>query len=337
MDPLTAFLDGPRARSAFLIRTVMDGPFAMRIEDHCPAHGAVREPGSVVVSHARRRTAAVGGGAVELEEGDIALVRGPEPYVVGDAPDTAPTIVIREGQVCETLAGEPLAARMGLGVRTWGSSADGATVMLTGTYEHGGALERRPCSTCFRPWSCCGPSSGPVRSCPSSPTRSCGTSPARGRARPSARPDHRVRPAHLVGHRRRRAGWFAAGDDPVVGPTLRALHADPAEPWTVDSLARVAHGRRASLARRFTLLVGETPIGYLTGVRLALAADLLRDPGAKVARWRHASVTPTRSRSAPRSSGPTATARASTAPAPPEARPPGQSPSSRSAVTSRAR
>ena len=64
------------------------------------------------------------GGVVELDEGDVALIRGPESYVVADAAETQPTIVIREGQVCETIAGEPLADRMGLGVRTWGSAAD---------------------------------------------------------------------------------------------------------------------------------------------------------------------------------------------------------------------
>jgi AraC-like DNA-binding protein len=34
---------------------------------------------------------------------------------------------------------------------------------------------------------------------------------------------------------------------------------------------------RATLARRFTDLVGEPPMGYLTSWRIALAADLLRD------------------------------------------------------------
>ena len=39
---------------------------------------------------------------------------------------------------------------------------------------------------------------------------------------------------------------------------------------------------RAALARRFTELVGEPPMTFLTGWRLALAADLLREPGATV-------------------------------------------------------
>jgi AraC-like DNA-binding protein len=36
----------------------------------------------------------------------------------------------------------------------------------------------------------------------------------------------------------------------------------------------------STLARRFTELVGEPPMAFLTDWRLALAADLLREPGS---------------------------------------------------------
>ena len=39
---------------------------------------------------------------------------------------------------------------------------------------------------------------------------------------------------------------------------------------------------RAALARRFTELVGEPPMAFLTGWRLALAADLLREPDTTI-------------------------------------------------------
>jgi AraC-like DNA-binding protein len=39
---------------------------------------------------------------------------------------------------------------------------------------------------------------------------------------------------------------------------------------------------RAALARRFTELVGEPPMTFLTGWRVALAADLLREPDTTV-------------------------------------------------------
>lgn len=47
-------------------------------------------------------------------------------------------------------------------------------------------------------------------------------------------------------------------------------------------LARATNVSRAALARRFTDLVGEPPMAYLAGWRLALAADLLREPDATV-------------------------------------------------------
>ncbi|NGN69046.1 AraC family transcriptional regulator, partial [Streptomyces sp. A7024] len=70
--------------------------------------------------------------------------------------------------------------------------------------------------------------------------------------------------------------WCRALDDPVVGTALRLLHDDPARPWTVAELAAGAGVSRAALARRFTVLVGEPPMAYLTSWRIALAADLLR-------------------------------------------------------------
>jgi AraC-like DNA-binding protein len=53
---------------------------------------------------------------------------------------------------------------------------------------------------------------------------------------------------------------------------------NPDRPWTVAALAAEIGVSRAALARRFTDLVGEPPMSYLTGWRLTLAADLLREP-----------------------------------------------------------
>ena len=69
----------------------------------------------------------------------------------------------------------------------------------------------------------------------------------------------------------------------MVGHALRLLHHDPARPWTVAELARETGVSRAALARRFHELVGEPPMTFLTGWRIALAADLLREPGATIA------------------------------------------------------
>lgn len=81
--------------------------------------------------------------------------------------------------------------------------------------------------------------------------------------------------------------WYRAHGDPVVGRALQMLHNNPAHPWTVASLATRTGASRAALARRFTALVGEPPMSYLTEWRLALAADLLCEPDATVGAVAH--------------------------------------------------
>ncbi|MFD3486635.1 AraC family transcriptional regulator [Streptomyces sp. NPDC058665] len=71
--------------------------------------------------------------------------------------------------------------------------------------------------------------------------------------------------------------WYSAHRDPVVGHTLRLLHDQPAAPWTVSSLANRAGVSRATFAKRFSDLVGEPPLTYLTRRRMTIAADLMRE------------------------------------------------------------
>lgn len=79
-----------------------------------------------------------------------------------------------------------------------------------------------------------------------------------------------------------RTGWLAGLRDPIVGQALAALHGDPAAAWTVDTLARRAGASRSVLAERFTALVGQPPMQYLTMWRMQLASKRLID-GAGVA------------------------------------------------------
>jgi AraC-like DNA-binding protein len=75
-------------------------------------------------------------------------------------------------------------------------------------------------------------------------------------------------------------GWAAALDDPAISEALRAIHQDPARPWTVQTLAAQAGLSRAAFARRFTALVGQPPLAYLTWWRMTLAARLLHESDA---------------------------------------------------------
>jgi hypothetical protein len=136
MDALANLLDGPRARGAFLLRSILTPPWSVRIEDRAPLTllYMVRADSWVVPDD---------GPPVRLPAGDIAVIRGPEPDTVADAPDRPPQIVILPGQVSTDLRGGELCDAMDLGVRTWGDDPDGGAVMITGTYQLGGEISRR--------------------------------------------------------------------------------------------------------------------------------------------------------------------------------------------------
>ena len=70
-------------------------------------------------------------------------------------------------------------------------------------------------------------------------------------------------------------GWLAAIRDPVVGRCLGLLHGDPAQPWTLQRLAREAGASRSVIAARFAARLGMTPIAYLRDWRLLLARERL--------------------------------------------------------------
>ncbi|MFV1962154.1 MAG: AraC family transcriptional regulator [Acidimicrobiia bacterium] len=276
MDALVGLLDGPRARRAFLLRSVLDPPWSLRIEDEAPLT-------LVAVVQGDAWFIPETGDAVRMGPGDVAVVRGPNPYTVADDPGTPPQVIIHPGQHCTTIDGQDLSQRMDLGVRTWGNSLTGSTVMLTGTYEMHSEVGQRL-----------------LQSLPDLVVL-----PAEARRSPLitllneeiakeepgqeavldrlldllviavlrswfARPEAEV-PA-----------WYRAYDDLVVGPALRMLQNNPGNSWTVVSLADEVGVSRATLARRFHELVGEPPMTFLTGWRISLAADLLKEKSTTI-------------------------------------------------------
>jgi AraC-like DNA-binding protein len=282
MDPLAALLDGPRAHGAFLLRSVLTPPWSLRIEDHAPL---------TVVSVVRGEAwiAPDAGEAVLLDEGDVAIVRGPDPYLVADDPRTPPQALILPGQECRTPDGGHLTELAHVGVRTWGHGTDGPVVLLTGTYGMEGELSKRLLTAL--------PTLIVLRAA-DWPTPLVGLLAVEiGRDVPGQEAvldrllDLLLIAALRTWFDRPDAGapaWYRAHDDPVVGQALRLLQHQPAEPWTVAKLAADAGVSRAALARRFAATVGETPMAYLAGWRLALAADLLRQqPDATIASVAH--------------------------------------------------
>ncbi|MEV0680343.1 AraC family transcriptional regulator [Actinosynnema sp. NPDC050436] len=84
-----------------------------------------------------------------------------------------------------------------------------------------------------------------------------------------------------------RVGWLAALRDPHVGRALTALHRFPERDWTVVALAREAGLSRSVFAGRFTELVGEPVMRYLTRWRMQQAQDRLRHTAETVGAVAH--------------------------------------------------
>jgi AraC-like DNA-binding protein len=78
-------------------------------------------------------------------------------------------------------------------------------------------------------------------------------------------------------------GWLAGLHDEFVGRAIGLLHERPAHGWTLDDLAAEVGLSRSAFAERFTRLVGEPPMQYLSRWRMQMAARLLADGSAKVA------------------------------------------------------
>lgn len=80
-----------------------------------------------------------------------------------------------------------------------------------------------------------------------------------------------------------RRGWLAGLRDPQIGRALALLHANPAKAWNAESLAVDVGMSRSGFAERFTSLVGQPPMQYLTFWRMHLAAQKLREGREAVA------------------------------------------------------
>jgi AraC-like DNA-binding protein len=78
-------------------------------------------------------------------------------------------------------------------------------------------------------------------------------------------------------------GWLAAIRDPHIGRVLAAIHKNPGNNWTIETMAGVAGQSRTVFAERFSTLVGEGAARYLARLRMQLARELLKQGGISVA------------------------------------------------------
>ncbi|MEU6641615.1 AraC family transcriptional regulator [Saccharomonospora sp. NPDC046836] len=78
-------------------------------------------------------------------------------------------------------------------------------------------------------------------------------------------------------------GWLGALRDPQIGRAIALIHRDPARDWTLAALANEIAMSRSAFAARFTDLVGEPAMHYVTRWRMQVARAWLADDGGTVA------------------------------------------------------
>ena len=272
---MSALLDGPRARGAFVVRCLLQPPWAIHVCDHAPL---------TIVAVVRGHASITQGNKVALvPQGSVALLAGPEPYDLSSTPGRAPDVVIHPGQRCETPDGESLEMSMRLGVRSWGHAVDAPTAMLTGTYEHHSAVGAELLSALPTPVVVRRPDPDPLVALLAAELTNDapGQQTVLDRLLDTLTVD--TLRAWYVEQGRAAPAWWLGHHDPIVGEALRFIHDEPQQDWTIGSLARTIGTSRANLARHFTALVGEPVVTYLTRWRMTLAADLLANPNNSVA------------------------------------------------------
>jgi len=75
--------------------------------------------------------------------------------------------------------------------------------------------------------------------------------------------------------------WLKALKDPKIGKALSYLHKHPEIAWTIEQLGKEVGMSRTAFATRFSELIGDTPMNYLTSWRMNLA-ELRLKSGEKV-------------------------------------------------------
>lgn len=278
MDTLTSLLHGVQADGAIFGRSVMSPPWSVRFEDRTPLT-------LVAMLHGEGCLLPDGHAPVRLGHGDVAIVKGPAPFTIADDPATRtpPLYVVHGPDHCTTADGEDLDDDIWLGVRTCGEALDGPAALLTGSYRVDGRVSERLVSALPRVLVV--PDEGELRPVMDLTVAEIERDDPGQQAVLDRLLDLLLLSTLREWFKRPEAcppGWYRALGDPVVGRALRLLHEEPARPWTVAALAAETAVSRATFARRFTELVGEPPMSYLTGWRLSLAADLLQRTDAKV-------------------------------------------------------
>jgi AraC-like DNA-binding protein len=268
VDPFDDLLRGVRADGALFGRSVLSPPWALTFDGGASLTlcAPVRGEGWILRGTGQKPRL--------IRQGEVAIVSGPEPFVVADEP-APPSRSVKLGRPrCGNTEGnQPPPVDL-----------SGRTVLMVGAYEVKGEVPVRLLRVL-----------PPVVVVPDSHAYA----PLREYLEAQlalGSPGRQIVLDRLLDwllvctlrewfdhHAADPPAWYRALGDRVVGPVLRAMHEGPSKPWTLASLAAEAGFSRTVVAKRFTELLGEPPLTYLTEWRMALAADMLAESRATVA------------------------------------------------------
>jgi AraC-like DNA-binding protein len=286
VDVLSDLLHRAHVRDAVVRQSIQCPPWSVHLADPEPltAVATLKGGASITLRTDAVRTPARAPATCILGEGDIALVKGGD-YVIADDPSTPCQVIVRAGRkrVIGTGEGAAGAERM-TAPRTFGDRQPGATTLLHGIYTlHGSVgdwlltmlpdLVVVPACARTRP--------------PLELLSAEAELDEAGQDAVLSRVLDLVLVIALRSWGTTTQTWLGAVADPAIGEALAMLHTDPRQRWTTEALARRVGMSRATFSARFHRLVGVPPISYLTGWRMTLAADMLRDTNATVAAVAH--------------------------------------------------
>ncbi|MFE6331717.1 AraC family transcriptional regulator [Streptomyces sp. NPDC057806] len=275
VDPLSSLLSGIRAEGSVVTHAVLSAPWTIRFPDDAPLTmiTVLRGGGTLLLPDGTER--AVGAG-------DTAIVCGPAPFRLVDRPSTVHSPHAAYEISCFTRDAECTAQELG-GIH-WGTDEKEATALIVGAYRASGHRHER----LLRALPPVLVMKEDVEVCAWLETAAADA--ARFSAGSQALMDRLLDWALVCTLRSwfDQAGaeapsWYRGLADPVLGPALQAFHDQPAEAWTVASLAARAGVSRALFAKRFTKLMGRPPLAYLTECRMDEAETLLTDTDLSVA------------------------------------------------------
>ncbi|WP_067828842.1 AraC family transcriptional regulator [Nocardia inohanensis] len=276
MDPLSNLLSGIRAEGSVVAHAELAAPWTIRFGDGAPLTmiTVLRGGGTLLLSD---------GSETRLGTGDTAIVRGPELFHLADRSDSRGGPHTEYEIACFTPEAAALCGEDLSGI-SWGADTEAATALIVGAYQtctrrHERLLRALPTVLVI---------SEDAEDCA---WMEAAVVDAVAHSAGSQAMMDRLLDWSLVCTLR---SWFAQADaaapawyrglsDPVVAPALEAIHGRPGVSWTVASLAARSGVSRALFAKRFTTVMGEPPLAYLTGCRMDEAEDLLTDAQLTVA------------------------------------------------------